>query len=95
MSDSLSRTPSEDAETREGRAPGQLLTHIFFILFCLEIGLVLLLLPWTLFWDNNSLLRLAPHWADLWSSTSLRGAISGIGVLNLWIGVSEIRGLWR
>ena len=28
-------------------------TRVLFILFCLEIGVVLLILPWTQFWDNN------------------------------------------
>lgn len=74
---------------------GRLLTHIFFILFCLEIGLVLVVLPWTFFWDNNLLFHLTPAWEPFWFSTYLRGAVSGIGIVNLWIGLGEIWNLRR
>ncbi len=71
------------------------LTNIFFILFCIEIGLVLFLLPWTLLWDNNYFFSLTPQWNSFWLSTYLRGAVSGIGVVNLWIGLGEAWRLWR
>jgi hypothetical protein len=72
------------------RTRTQFLTHLFFILFCLEIGLVLLLLPWTHLWDNNYFFSVTTQWSELWFSFYLRGAISGLGILNLWIGLTEI-----
>jgi hypothetical protein len=71
------------------------ITNIFFILFCVEIGLVLFLLPWTLLWDNNYFFSLTPQWNPFWLSTYLRGAISGVGVVNLWIGMAEAWRLWH
>jgi hypothetical protein len=71
------------------------ITNIFFILFCLEIGLVLFLLPWTLLWDNNYFFSLTPQWNGFWLSAYLRGAVSGIGVVNLWIGLAEAWRLWH
>jgi len=65
---------------------------VVFILFCLEIGVVLVLFPWSQSWERNYLFSLAPGWSDLFSSGYFRGAISGIGVVNVWIALSEA---WR
>jgi len=65
---------------------------IVFILFCLEMGIVLVLFPWSSLWDRNYFFTLAPQWGALFSSSYLRGAISGVGVVNVWIAVSEA---WR
>ena len=29
------------------------LTVIVYILFCFEVGVLLVILPWTLYWDDN------------------------------------------
>ncbi len=71
------------------------LTHVFFVLFCLEIGFVLLLLPWTDLWDANYFSSLTPAWNPLWLSAYVRGAVSGIGLVNMWIGVAEAWRMWR
>ncbi len=71
------------------------LTHVVFVLFCLEIGFVLLLLPWTDLWDGNYFSSLTPAWNPLWLSAYVRGAVSGIGLVNMWIGVSEAWRMWR
>ena len=89
----------ESAGTGEPKAGppdrGRTITSIFFILFCVEIGLVLFLLPWTLLWDNNYFFSLTPQWSAFWLSTYLRGAVSGVGVVNLWIGLAEAWRLWH
>ena len=66
------------------------LSQVVYLLFCLEVGLVLLLLPWTLLWDNNYFFSLQPQHSQFWLSNHLRGAVSGIGLVNLWMGVSEL-----
>ena len=71
-----------------------LLSRIVFLLFCLEVGLVLLMLPWTLLWDNNYFFSLQPQNSSFWLSNYLRGAVSGIGIVNLWMGIQEIRTMW-
>ena len=69
-------------------------TRVLFILFCFEIGVVLLILPWTQFWDNNYFFSLTPAWNTVWFSMYLRGGISGLGLVNSWIGLSEAWNLW-
>jgi hypothetical protein len=55
----------------------------------LYLGLVLVVLPWTPFWTNNHLLLLIPHLALVALSGITRGIVSGLGLLNIWIGVSD------
>lgn len=55
----------------------------------LSIGVLVLVLPWTPLWHENHLLSTAPHLVAFASSGVVRGIISGIGLLNLWIGISD------
>ena len=75
------------------------LTVIFFIALCLLLGLYLILAPWdALFgpWGENHLLVFlsdktgAPVIQRAVASTWFRGAITGLGVLNLIIAGWEI-----
>ena len=78
------------------------LSVIFYIILCLEIGLVLTVLPWVPHgwlglsdWSNNYFLLLAAHKAGygvqrIVASGWIRGAVSGIGILNLGMGVWEM-----
>jgi hypothetical protein len=68
------------------------LQAVLFVLFCLEVGVVLVLLPWSSFWDRNYFFSLFPGFAGVFSSSYMRGAVSGIGLLNVGIAFSE---LWR
>jgi len=77
--------PAPQAETARARR----ILRIVFLLFCLEVGLILLLLPWTLLWDNNYFFSLEARWRLFWLSSYVRGAVSGLGLVNLWIAVAE------
>lgn len=97
MTDLFSSHTTRDGNSAQvnSGARSRSITNIFFILFCIEIGLVLVLLPWTFLWDNNYFFSLTPEWNPLWLSTYLRGAISGVGIVNLWIGISEAWRIWH
>ena len=64
-----------------------------FITFCLEIGLYLLIVPWTEFWDGNYFSGLLPR--AYWDNLYVRGAVSGLGAVNLYISLFEIFRLRR
>ena len=75
------------------------LTVIFFIVLCLLLGFYLVLSPWdTLFgnWSENYLLVLLSDGTGLpilqktVASNWFRGAVTGLGVLNLLIAFWEI-----
>jgi len=62
-----------------------------FIIFTVEVGLFLVVFPWLDSWDMNWLsLRGGDHWHVIWTSRYLRGAVSGLGLLNLWIALNEL-----
>jgi len=70
-------------------------TALLFIVFCLEIGVVLLVFPWSEYWDNNFFATWTPKLRDFWDSSYVRGAVSGVGVLNVFISFSELIQLRR
>jgi hypothetical protein len=77
------------------------LTVIFFITLCLLAGTVLTVFPWFSFgrvgdWGNNQLLIWlsqnlgTPALQNIIASGWVRGAVTGLGVLNLVLGFWEI-----
>ena len=78
------------------------LSVVFYIILCLEIGIVLTILPWVPHgwlglsdWGNNYFLLLAAHKTGYGlqrfvSSGWVRGAVSGLGLLNIGMAVWEL-----
>ncbi len=77
------------------------LTVIFFIIICLQAGILLMLLPWINFgvlgdWGNNYLLAFVtektglPILREAVASNWFRGAVTGLGILNIIIAFWEI-----
>jgi hypothetical protein len=77
------------------------LTVVFFILLCFLLGLSLTLFPWLDLngmsdWGDNYLLAFVSEKAGLpilktaVSSNWMRGAVSGLGILNLFIAFWEL-----
>lgn len=61
------------------------------VIFCLYLGLLIALLPWWKeMWDRNPLLLRHPALRAFLMKGTVRGLISGLGVLDLWIGISEL-----
>jgi hypothetical protein len=73
----------------------QKVSAVVFIAFCLEIGLYLLIVPWTEYWDGNYFSGLLPQMKEYWDNLYVRGAVSGMGVVNLYISLVEIFRLRR
>ncbi len=61
-----------------------------FVVFTLELGVFLLVFPWLEYWDLNWVALQGPEWRDLWMNNYFRGAVSGLGLLNLWVGFVEL-----
>ena len=53
------------------------------------------LFPWLGLWENNTVALYAPWLADIWGSPYLRGALSGLGLVNIYISFLEILRLIR
>jgi hypothetical protein len=68
---------------------------LLYIIFCLELGAFLVAFPWSPWWHSSFIAGLAPGWYDVWISPYLRGAVSGIGVLDIGIAFVEVFRLRR
>src|SRR5205809_6972676 len=62
---------------------------VLFVMFCLQMGMMLLFLPWTPPWSSNS--WLAEHWTirSVLTNYFVRGVVSGLGIIDIFIGISE------
>jgi hypothetical protein len=60
-----------------------------FVIFAFELGLFLLVFPWLRSWDLNWVPVHSPKFAAVWMSRYFRGALSGLGLLNIYIALVE------
>ncbi len=68
----------------------QRLSLLVLVLFCVYLGVLVAILPWwSRIWDNNTWIQARPALATVLHTGAVRGLISGVGLLDIWIGVSE------
>ena len=60
------------------------------VAFFIEVGLLLIVLPWSLFWERNYFMGVIPGIEPLLTNAFVRGAISGLGIVNLFAGFAEM-----
>jgi hypothetical protein len=83
-----SNDSSPQARSRAGlwlRRAGVLL----FVFLCATLGVMLMILPWRTEWSENPLLLSYPTLRQVMASGFARGVVTGLGLLNVWIGFSE------
>lgn len=82
------------AEAPAERTRASRIWVMLFVIFCFEIGLFLLVFPWLDPWDNNGMADM--RWfSQVWDSTYFRGALSGLGLVNIYISMLEVYRLKR
>jgi hypothetical protein len=62
---------------------------LLFVFFCATLGVMLMILPWRPEWSDNPLLLGYPAIRDAISTGFVRGLVSGLGLLNVWMGFWE------
>jgi hypothetical protein len=88
-------TVARSAVAPAGPSWSQRLGSVLLIIICLELGLFLLIYPWSDGWSDNYFAwavrgSIQPAWHAFWTNSFVRGAISGMGAVNLWIAVTEV-----
>jgi hypothetical protein len=86
--------PPQDAPEPEKGAVApvwlQRISLFVLVLFCVYLGVLVTILPWwTRVWDHNLFVQSRPALAAALRIGAVRGLISGVGLLDIWIGVSE------
>jgi hypothetical protein len=56
----------------------------------LEVGLLLVVVPWSGFWDRNYFVSAWPALHELITNNFVRGAVTGLGFVNLFAGLSDL-----
>jgi len=92
----LSSNPSKPGPQSKGwETARRRIGAVLYIFLCVEIGTLLLVLPWSAIWERNFIVRYYPLLRPFYMSSYLRGAISGLGLVNLWLGVVQAWGFRR
>ena len=85
-------TEQPSAGTPQQRIPHWLVrTELYLrVLLRMYIGLAICYAPWSqLFWDQNPLFVRYPTLAIYAANGAVRGIISGLGLLNIWIALQD------
>ena len=67
--------------------------RLLLIVFYVEVGLVLAVVPWSTYWERNYFAGIVPMLHAVITNAFFRGAVSGLGLVNLAAAVSELRSL--
>jgi hypothetical protein len=69
------------------------LGRLLLVAYFLEVGLVLVVVPWSVFWERNFFGEWLPTLHELLKNNFVRGAVSGLGIVNLAAGLTELAAL--
>lgn len=64
--------------------------RLIVIALFLEVGFLLVVVPWSAFWDRNYFAQALPGVYDVITNNYVRGAVSGLGLVNLYHGFAEM-----
>jgi hypothetical protein len=67
--------------------------RLIYVAYFLEVGLLLVLVPWTAFWERNYFVVSSPLLQEIVRNNFARGAVSGLGLVNLLLGFEELAAL--
>jgi len=83
------------SETPPRRRWYQYLGPAIFALFCIELGVLLVLAPWIDLYERNVYQFIPLDWQRFFLSHHFRGGLSALGFLNFIIALNELIDLVR
>jgi hypothetical protein len=90
----MSVTPEQETHSPPAQKRAWLLP-VCFAVFAFEIGAFLLVFPWMDSWNTSYFEVWSPAVQNFWNDAHFRGALSGLGVVNIYIGFQELMRLVR
>jgi len=67
-----------------------MLKRLLLVAYFIEVGLVLVLVPWSAFWERNYFVATLPALREIIQNNYVRGGVPGLGVVNLLLGFNEL-----
>ena len=68
--------------------------RLVLVVFFFEVGVVLIFIPWSAFWDRNYFAQALPLVQMFMTNNFVRGAVSGIGGITALAGLAELAGIF-
>jgi hypothetical protein len=91
-----SQTPAPEEDTGQPVPPNvhspvwaQRLLLAAEVAIAVWAGILVMVLPWTRLWAENPLLAGCPSLKYILNQSFVRGVISGIGIVDVWIGIMD------
>ena len=70
-----------------------MIRRLVYVAFFLEVGLLLIVLPWSGFWARNYFVSAWPRLGPILTNNFVRGAVTGLGVVNCCAGLADLLSL--
>jgi hypothetical protein len=64
--------------------------RLILVAFFLEVGFLLIVVPWSAFWERNYFAQAMPLVQGVIRNNFVRGAVSGLGLVNVCVGLAEL-----
>lgn len=90
MSTSTQASPAPRDQTHRFVKWHRRILGFCLVIFASELGVFLLVFPWQSNWGQSWIPVHVSGLADLWMSRYFRGALSGLGLLNLYVSITEL-----
>jgi hypothetical protein len=66
--------------------------HVLLTFDIFLLGILLIMIPWLGYWDHNFFLDKFPELVPFLLHPSVRGAVTGLGTLDIFLATSMMRG---
>ena len=84
----------DTSPVQQRHSPSALIPAVM-ALFAFGVGLFLTVFPWTDDWNVNYIQQIWPRIQDVWNQDSFRGAVTGLGLINIYIACLQIARMFR
>ncbi len=69
--------------------------RLLIIALLIELGLLLIVIPWSAYWERNYFAQVSPAVNAVVTNNYIRGAITGLGTVNLFAALADLAMLVR
>ena len=84
-------SPHVSIVSRRSKYEGSvLIRRLVYVALFIEVGLLLIVLPWSTFWERNYFVYAWPALRPAIMNHFVRGAVTGLGFVNLFAGFAEL-----